>query len=97
MPVKLLLAKPADGKEGPKVFVQFWLNSDPQNQHTLKLHQSSTGEWYPELDISLKMNNKDIQQLRESVVSALCDAAAIIESGDFDKLKDIAELVSNHA
>jgi len=97
MPMRLKLAKPAEGNDGAKVFVDLISHSN-KFQHNLKLHQDAKGKWWPELAVDLTgCSSTDIQSVRVAIVEALTETTQLISSSDCESLKDIAGLVSGFA
>ena len=95
MGIKLLLAKPADDKEGAKVFVQLFSDTDLVSRHTLKLHQDDRGYWHPELDISVNLcPNKDIQNMRCELAARLEITAKLLRSEEAGQIKIMTDMVS---
>lgn len=93
MTMKLLLAKPAEGREGAKITLKFW--EAPTNPHTLKLHQDDKGVWWPALEVFVNgCQSKDVQQVRVRIAEVLRNAADVLQSTDFKDLPAIASMVS---
>jgi len=79
MSMKLLLAKPADGAEGAKLFFEF--SGGGSFKHQLKFHQDSAGYWYPELRVNFGgLKDTDLDELVGEIAAVLGLAAQTIRT-----------------
>lgn len=92
MTMRLQLAKPADNREGAKVFVEFY--TDPACKHVLKLHQDTEGTWWPELDVNVSFGHEDILLVLDEIIENLKEVQQLIQSDDFKGLPALAKMVS---
>ena len=95
MGIKLLLAKPADDREGARVFVQLFNDANDSHRHTLKLYQDSFGCWNPLLDLSVDgIENKNIQNVRCDLATRLETLAQLLRSEEAGQIKIMTDMVS---
>jgi len=80
MSMKLLLAKPADGVEGAKLFFEFSAGNT-SNKHQLKFHQDNSGYWHPEVKIDLgELKYADLDSLVGEIATILGSASQVIRT-----------------
>jgi len=95
MAIKLLLAKPAEvGKELAKV--HFSMSVEPGAVHGIKLHQDNSGNWFPELHISLTgIRDTDTDFVLCNIVDRLNEVIRLLQSKDAAKIKIAADMLSD--
>lgn len=95
MPIKLLLAKPADYKDLAKVSIDIWNEKKPNTHHTLNLHQNRGGAWHPELKLSLgNCADNDIGKVRALISETLAEIMEVLMSAESNQIKMIADMLS---